>query len=937
VAPVLERDDEQRRLAALASADGPRVLLVEGPAGIGKTTLLERAVEAARAGGMTVLRARGSELEQDYPYGVVHQLLDAPVAGLGADGLAGPGEHAAWLFGRGAPPVALPGQDQEFAILNALYWTISAVAGDARLLLVVDDLQWADTGSLRFLAFLARRAEGSPVTIAGAMRAEPTAATGILEELQRDADVLRPAPLSPAGVAGLVAEQLGAEPDPEFAAACHGATGGNPFLAMELCATLRADAWAPRAENAARIRGLGPAGIARAVLGRLGAAGPGALGLARACAVLGDGADAMTAGALAGVDGPAASEAADVLAALGVLRDERPLAFVHAIVRQAILEDCGAGERSRLHRRAADLLAAGAGEPEAVAAHLLATEPAGDAWVAERLHEQGVRAQAAGDNGSAVDLLRRALAEPPAAGQRPAVLLALGTAEARTPGAASRSIDRLTQARALTPPGVERLGVSLELSRALIFTSRAHDAYEVLAQFLLELPEELAELGLIVQAAIMHSSFGAPEIRRAVATTPWRFAGDDDGAAATAGQRAWLATRAVEECIDGTAADVGRFARAAYDGGSLLAEQTADSPVFQLAGNALWWADATADAHRAWTAAIDDARRRGSARAYATASSALASIALRHGDVGEALALAAAALPVAAEDMIVLGAPIAAALAIEAHVERGELDEAERVLGAGHLGNPDADSVLVDVLVHSTGLLRLAQRRPAEALERFEACGRRQARWNITSPAMVPWRSAMVTALLALDRRDEAAAVADDDLAAARAWGADRPLGLALRAAGMAETGDDGIDLLRESAAVLERSETRLEHARTLVELGSALRRAGARADARTPLREGLAAARACGAYVLADRAHDELTATGATQRRMTRVGVETLTPSERRTAEMAATGMSNREIAAALFVTVRTVEAHLGHTFAKLGITGRADLARALDGKPPA
>jgi DNA-binding CsgD family transcriptional regulator len=146
------------------------------------------------------------------------------------------------------------------------------------------------------------------------------------------------------------------------------------------------------------------------------------------------------------------------------------------------------------------------------------------------------------------------------------------------------------------------------------------------------------------------------------------------------------------------------------------------------------------------------------------------------------------------------------------------------------------------------------------------------------------------------------------------------------------------IDLLREAVAMLGASEARLEHAGALIDLGSALRLCERAVEARGPLREGLIGARACGALPLAERAHDELTATGARPRKIVRAGVAALTASELRVARMAADGTPNKEIAQALFVTVRTVEAHLHHAYKKLDISSRDQLTGALDerSRPP-
>lgn len=191
------------------------------------------------------------------------------------------------------------------------------------------------------------------------------------------------------------------------------------------------------------------------------------------------------------------------------------------------------------------------------------------------------------------------------------------------------------------------------------------------------------------------------------------------------------------------------------------------------------------------------------------------------------------------------------------------------------------------------------------------------------------WRTYAAEALLALGRPDEAAELVKVDLASARAFGVRHPLGAALRVSGLI-TGD--LDLLREAVAVLEESPAALERARALVDLGPALRRAGERAASREPLRQGMDLAHRCGASPLADRAQQELAASGARPRRRALTGIEALTPGEARIAQMAAGGRSNREIAQTLFLSVRTVENQLRRAYSKLDIGSRKDLAGALD-----
>jgi DNA-binding CsgD family transcriptional regulator len=198
------------------------------------------------------------------------------------------------------------------------------------------------------------------------------------------------------------------------------------------------------------------------------------------------------------------------------------------------------------------------------------------------------------------------------------------------------------------------------------------------------------------------------------------------------------------------------------------------------------------------------------------------------------------------------------------------------------------------------------------------------------NPAMLAWRSHLALALLALERRDEALELAKEEVQLARGWGAPRAIGVALRAQGLAEGGEAGIELLRQSLAVLEGSSARLERARTLVDLGSALLR-HERAEGCKLLRRGLEIAHRTGAQPLVTRAQTELAASGISPRPPTLTGAESLTPSERRVAELAAENMTEKDIAQALLVTPNTVELHLGNVYRKLGIASRAQLEDAL------
>jgi DNA-binding CsgD family transcriptional regulator len=188
-------------------------------------------------------------------------------------------------------------------------------------------------------------------------------------------------------------------------------------------------------------------------------------------------------------------------------------------------------------------------------------------------------------------------------------------------------------------------------------------------------------------------------------------------------------------------------------------------------------------------------------------------------------------------------------------------------------------------------------------------------------------------ALAAAGEDDRALAVARRSVEVAERWGVAGHVGAALRAAGLLEGGRTGLERLERSVQVLADSPFRFERARSLVEYGAALRRDNQRQAAREPLALGMQLADRCGSPVLTERAHDELRAAGARPRQIASSGADALTPSERRVAQLAASGLSNREVAQALFVTTKTVETHLRHAFQKLDVSGRGQLAAALGG----
>jgi ATP/maltotriose-dependent transcriptional regulator MalT len=310
---------------------------------------------------------------------------------------------------------------------------------------------------------------------------------------------------------------------------------------------------------------------------------------------------------------------------------------------------------------------------------------------------------------------------------------------------------------------------------------------------------------------------------------------------------------------------------------------------------------------------------------------------LRLGALPEADASARVALRVMDAADMEEGLPLGLHVLADVAIEAGELDEAAVLLSK--LPPQELPPGLGSVhIAPARGRLRLAQGRPAEALAEFER-GRAQLSveaWGtqLHDNGFLHTRSSMALALLHLDQRERAIDLAQDEVRDARAFRGPRAIGIALRVAGLAVGGQSGLDLLRESVVALRGSPAVLERAHSLMELGAALRRAGRRLEAREPLVEALDLAARCAARPLATRAREELNAVGARPRRDWRVGVEALTPSELRVARLAADGRTNREIAQALYVTLKTVEGHLAQVYGKLEIGGRDELRQGLEGK---
>jgi DNA-binding CsgD family transcriptional regulator len=909
-------------------------LLVEGAAGIGKTSLLAHACEQAASAGMTVRLARAAEFEGGYAWGVVRQLFEPEVrAGAGreaAGGAAGGGPGlaadaaalAAPALG-GAGPV---GEEDSFAVVHGLYWLTAGIARRAPLLLAVDDLHWADQPSLRFAAHLARRLDGLAVLLVLTVR-EPRAGTAQDKALtaslaaEPGVTVLRPAALGPAACGELVHAGLGGAPSAAFAGACRELTGGNPLLLRALLDSLAAEGVRGDDADVPHLRRLTPDTVSRRVLLQLGQMPAAALAAARAIAVLGTAATTARAARLASLDSDTCAEMAGALMAERLIEGGHTLRYVHPLVRSAVYQDLALPVRQRWHQRAARMLDAEGAPPEEVTVHLLAAAPAGDPWAVGKLRAAAVDARRRGAPDVAAACLRRALAEPPPAAVRAEVLSGLGQLEAMQEPAAAAG--HLREALTGMPDWPRRSEIALALAEALALGGRFSDAVNLLASTAAEAPGEQSREPL--EAALLNTA--RMDIGTRAGVQPLL-----EQILARARRGATLdpqlhANLAIELAAAGKERD--RSVRHARQGLTQIPRlMTVSTAALPETISVLLFADQADEARAAAGQWLDLAQRQGSEPAAATAAGLMSLLALYGGQVSEAVAFGQQGIAGTPNIWI---STITSSFVVRAQVERGELAAARALLDRLGLTGDLPPTWPHNLVRHARGCLHQAAGDHAAATADLLKAGELADQWGILNPAILPWRSAAALSLSALGDQQAARRLCAEEIGAARHWGAGRALGIALHAAGVAQGGDRGIGLLSEAVAVLRPAPAPLELARALTGLGAAHRRAGGRTKAREMLREGLDLAHAMGGLALAGQARRELVVAGGRPRRDAARGRDALTPGELRVAQLAAAGHTNRQIAQALFVTQRTVENHLTSTYAKLQINSRAGLPAAL------
>jgi DNA-binding NarL/FixJ family response regulator len=928
---MLEREDELAAIdellgAAREGAGG--VLTIEGEAGAGKTTLLEAAGRRAAEHGMIALRARAGEYERDFPYGVVRQLFEPVLADeeRRSELLSGSAALAAPVFEARA---SSRDAGDPFGVQHGLYWLVANLSTAAPLALLVDDAQWADLASLRALAYIGRRLDGLAAVLALAVRTgEPGEHVDLLGGLRREpaGRTIRPRALSSQAAATLLSTEIGGRPTDLFAETCCRATAGNPFLLVELLRALDTEGLEPTDENVERLTQVAAADVSGSILSRLGRLEKHAVDVARAVAVLEPNAEIRLVAALARMPAGAVAAAAEQLVAARLLADASPLAYVHPLVRAAVLSDLSEPQQAMFHARSARLLAESDAALDTVAAHLLLAAPNDDEWACAELRAAAAAALDRAAPDAAVRYLRRALREPPPREERLMTSRELGVALLRANDEEGIEVLRTVRS-ALSDPG-QRAEIAIELALSFGVRRRGEEGVSLLEESLGEISDRHGRLGVKLRGFLL-------------LLVLWGYEKVPEGALPDPGETFDLDTTE-GRLITHSTATLKAFGLGPIEGVQEMAEATTADPAKveadALAGLAptaalvaLTLTDRGAAIGALFEAALGAAKRRGALLGTSGTHGMRSYCHLVDGELYEAQADAETALHISLQ----FGFPVSLSIwlsgALRTLVARGDLTGAEELLHEVWRERELPSGFPGALLLCARGELRLVTGRHAEARHDFLAACERLTSFPYANPEALGWRTGLALCEAALGNRREARKLADEVVALAQEAGGKRGIGVAMRIQGAITGGAEGIAQLREAADILSTTRARLQYAHALADLGAALRRANRRKEARGPLREALQLAHRCGAAGLEERVRTELAATGARPRKAVLTGVESLTPSELRVAQMAAEGMTNREIAQALTVTEKTIETHLRHVFQKLDVDRRTELSDAL------
>lgn len=904
---LLERADDEAATARIiaAACDGVgHALVIEAPAGLGKTSLLTHAAEHGSRAGMRVLTASGDMIHEDMPWSIVLQLFaeTSPVAG-----------H---LVTSSADPM----RSNSLVILQRLHRALADLTADRPVLMLVDDLQWADPQSLQFMRYLARRLERLPVAMvvavrSGSDRADVAATSDQLVSVDPGAHRSL-SPLSDDAIATLARHCAPSAPDATIRAITR-SVGGNPFLCREVSGH-----WDQLVARHGRIRVEGELlRLQLWVRTRLGELGPAAARAAQSIAVLGRRATIPNVAAVADVSFDDIGDSLDSLHRGSFIDIEHAIRFRHPILREVVYAAIGPAQRQDLHHRCARVLSEHGAVRES-AAHLLASGSRAEPWELDTLRAAAQADLAAVAPERAVRFLRTAVDLAPS-DLRGHVLLELGSAELLAGHIAAVANLR----EALHTIGDDSAAIALQIGEWLYSCGMFTDAAEAYRRGLDNLPAaaDRTEQALLIaglHTAQLFSGTKPDRTQAAIARAATNPAADLDAA-----DRILLSIAAGESALglDRPRERVLSLARRAAAG-----DQTSEigRAVLEPLACAFASCDEFARARNLLDHFIEAAQLRGEFVANTSLKAIRSLCCFRMGELDQAELDASDVLALAGTHPAARTHVVAACHALAlTHLERNDVESAERSLDvdAERLWS---DGWLLGWYLDAKGRVELARGRPEAALDAFERAGNRFTAAG-GDGAWVDWRCGAAQAAHALGDQATARRWATDARRLAERHCVPTRMASALRTLALLERDPAArLPLLRDAAERLEHSEALIDRARVLIEWGSAQRRVGQRRDCREVLRRGRDLAQRCGAWALTEYAASELEASGARRPTLAVTGIAALTPAERRVAELAAAGRSNREIAETLFVSRKTVETHLGNVYRKLGVTGRGDLA---------
>ncbi|QUQ62475.1 ATP-binding protein [Kutzneria sp. CA-103260] len=920
--------------ALQGAADGlGSLLVITGPLGVGKTALLGGLPSLAGLQGARVLRANGALLEQDFAFGLVRQLMEPVLAGVDErqrdEWLAGPAEPARLVFDDLAGPDETPEWEHlrwddgrpdggvRHTVLHGLLMLLTAMSEQRPVLLVVDDLQWGDQPSLRWLGYLAKRLGGVRATVVVTVReGDPLSERPLVRAVANGArTTLRPGPLSLASTRLMVAEEFGEPGEEEFVQACQEVSDGNPMFLMSVLLGMAVSGYRPIAADAEVARSLLPSQLRDRLTSCMASQPPGIQSFAKAMAVLSEQADAELLGQLSELDPIGCVEAARVLDRMGLLAQTTPVPkFLHLAVQDAVEQLMRADDAERLHRRAAALLHAGGYPAEQVAAHLLVISADQDNWTTSVLRAAADTALSRGAPEVATRYLRRALLDCSSDGPDRAMLLVdLATAECWfDPAAAVRHI---SQAVPLLGSTRERALAVSRIAPPMLGVASS-SVLEVIDRVAAELgdPDKLTgtdrELALSLEARLRCTQTNDPA-RLAMAVDRLRELGEHPPLESR-GERELAAVLVHAGTLSGglPAAEAVPLARRIVEHEPAVASHS--HAAVPLIVTTLLAGDCDDVAGPWLELALSQARRQNATVQQAIITTHQSTILMRAGLLAEARAAAAEGLALADVDWLRTVAMPTKALAMVA-IETEAVDLAEQLLAkcAEH-----GEALPSQWPLHAVrAWLAARDGQVSSALNHLYELGRRTERIGWRNPTVVPWRSWAAGLQHQLGDHAEAVELLRTEHDLAKDWGSAAAVGRALRVWGVITEGPEGVQRLREAVAVLADSAHRLELARAEAALGSRL--GGVEGDKHLKLAGSVGA----GPWLTVPTAAPTRTNGGRTD----------LTKTERKVAMLAAAGRTNGEIADELGVSLRAVEKHLTNSYRKLAVPGRSGLVDAM------